>query len=66
MTRVGSQRHRKKKLLIYNITEDVVGLYIKSILIACKFFKQSHKLRIREWPIPSVYFWCTQPHIKSL
>ena len=32
-------------LLIYNIAEDVVGLYIKSILIACKIFKQSHKFR---------------------
>jgi len=33
------------QLLIYNITEDVVGLYIKSIPIACEILKQSHKFR---------------------
>ena len=33
------------QLLIYNITEDVVGLYIKSVLIACKIFKQSDKCK---------------------
>lgn len=33
------------ELLIYNITEDVVGLYIKSVLIACKICKQSCKFR---------------------
>jgi hypothetical protein len=33
------------QLLIYNITEDVVGLYIKSILNACEIFEQSHKFR---------------------
>ena len=33
------------QLLIYNITEDVVGLYIKSVLIACKIFKKSHEFR---------------------